>query len=196
MRISVSRNELLPWAQQSLAFFSLDLTRISTVFLAQAYSSEVNRVFDTFDLTHPIKALEGVEHQDSTGNADQFKYPPLTGLYKKHFSSARFLPTNLLNFIRSKDGIAHFNKVYDEAGAISGSEYIDETFTKYLAHHMTIDPIEIKNQSKTMSGEWVVFHKHNDQNYYLTIASHKESNDEIYKRVSLACEIDKLPFSI
>lgn len=196
VRVSLSREDLLPWAQQSLAFYGLDLSRISTVFLAQAYSSEANGVFDTFDLTQPIKSLEGLSPQDSVGAADQFKHQPLTGLYKKHFMSARFLPKNLINFIRSKDGKTQFNKAWDEAKALSRSEYIDEKFIGYLTHRITVDPIQIKSSSKTMTGEWVIFHKHEDKNYYLTIASHNESNDQIYARVSLACQIDKLPFSL
>lgn len=194
MRVSLSREDLLPWAQNSLAFYGLDLSRISTVFLAQAYSFEANGVFDTFDLTQPIKSLEGASPHDSVGAADQFKHQPLAGLYKKHFMSARFLPKNLINFIRSKDGKAHFHKAWDEAKVFSESEYIDEKFAGHLAHRMTVDPIQIKSSSKAMTGEWVVFHKHEDKNYYLTIASHNESNDQIYARVSLACEIDQLPF--
>jgi hypothetical protein len=194
--VSVSRKELLVWAENSLAFYGLDLLRISTVFLAQAYSSEINGIFDTFDLTTPIKYLEGAELKVNTTKADQFKHQPLTGLYKIHFNSARFLPKNLSNFIRSKAGDEHFNKIWLQAVANSNSEYLDESFIKYLTHHITVDPIEIKSQNKTMTGEWVVFHKHNNQNYYLTIASHKESNEEIHKKVSLACEMDGFPFIV
>lgn len=196
MTISLSREELINWASESVAFFGLDLSRISTVLLAQSYSYEINRVFDTFDLTHPIKVLEGLSSSDSTGRAERFNHPPLTGLYKKHFTSPRFLVKNQLNFLRSKQGEHHFNNVWDEAAKISGSHYIDNTFTKYLTHHMVHDPIAIKSASKKMTGEWVVFHKLDGVNYYLTIAFHGETNDKIYKRVALACEFDDLPFRL
>ena len=196
MSVSLSREELLAWAGKSVAFYGLDLTRLSTVLLAQAYSFEINRIFDTFDLAQPIKVLEGVCSSDATPPADQFRHAPLTGLYKKHFSSPRFLPTNLLNFLRSKEGNRHFNKAWDEAARVSGSQYIDEMFTKHLSHHMVVDPIEIKSTSNEMTGEWVVFHKHEGANYYLTYAFHTETNDAIHKRVVTACEFDDLPFRL
>lgn len=196
MTISMSREELLVWARESVAFYQFDLKRMSTVLLAQAYTFEINRIFDTFDLAQPIKVLEGISSSDATSPADQFRHAPLKGLYKKHFTSARFLPTNLLNFLRSKDGGHHFNNAWDEAAQASGSQYIDEVFTKHLSHHMVVDPIEIKSASNEMTGEWVVFHKHGGANYYLTFAFHTETNDEIYKRVVTACEFDDLPFRL
>lgn len=196
MIASMSREELLTWAGESIAFYGLDLTRMSTVLLAQAYSFEINHVFDIFDLAQPIKVLEGVSSSDATPPADQFRHPPLVGLYKKHFNSARFLPTNLLNFLRSKEGNRHFNKAWDEAARASGSQHIDDVFVKHLSHHMVVDPVEIKSTSNKMTGEWVVFHKHQGANYYLTFASHKETNDDIYKRVVTACDFDNLPFRL
>ena len=196
MSISLSRAELIDWASSSGAFFGLDLSRLSTVLLAQSYSSDINRVFDTFDLTHPIKVLEGLASSDGTGSAEQFRYAPLIGLYKKHFTSPKFLVRNLLNFLRSKEGNRHFNNVWDKAAKASASDYIDETFTKYLTHHMVVDPIAIKSASNRMTGEWVVFHTHEGANYYLTIAFHGETNDQIHQKVLLACEFDKFPFSL
>jgi len=192
----MSRAELLGWAGESAAFYGLDLTRMSTVLLAQSYSFEARGIFDTFDLTQPIKVLEGTSSSDATPPADQFHHAPLAGLYKKHFSSPRFLPKNLLNFLRSKKGGRHFNKTWDEAAKASGAQYIDETFIKHLSHHMVFDSIESKNASSEMTGEWVVFHKHEGANYYLTFASHTETNDEIHKRVVTACEFDNLPFRL
>lgn len=192
----MSREELVAWAERSVAFLALDLTRISTVLLAQAYAFEINRIFDTFDLTQPIRVLEGVSASSGTPMEDQFRHAPLVGLYKKHFTSARFLHRNLLNFLRSKEGGRHFNNAWDEAAKVSSSEYIDEIFIKYLTHHIVFDPIQIKSASNEMTGEWVVFHKHEGANYYLTFASHVETNDEIYKRVVTACEFDNLPFRL
>lgn len=196
MVTSFSREELLAWASDSVAFYGIDLSRTSTILLAQAHSLSINRVFSTFDLTAPIKALEGLRSSCTTGPEDQFKHAPLTGLYKKHFTSPRFIPTNLRNFLASKEGARHLNEVWYKAAQVSGTQEIDETFIKYLTHNTVFPPIETKSSSKRMTGEWVVFHKHEDKNYYLTFGSHSEANDEIYKRVVLACEVDSLPFKL
>lgn len=194
--LSLSRQDLMPWAKRSLAFHGLDLTRVSTVFLAQAFSSEKFGAFCAFDLTNPIKVMEGLAKHNDTPMEDQFKHYPLKGLYKKHFSSPRFLPKNLRNYLHSKEGQAHFDRIFKEASNINKSGFVDEEFASYVAHHMAIDPIEIKSANNRMTGEWIVFHKHEGRNYYLTVASHKESNEDIYKRVLLACSVDNFPFTV
>lgn len=193
---NLSREDLLAWANNSPAFYRLSLERISTVFLAQAYSFEINRVFNTFHLTQPIMALEGLSSSDTTPQEDQFLHPPLAGLYKKHFYSDYFIPKNLSNFIRSKAGCRFFNQVYDEAILTSESEYIDEAFIRYLSHRVVFDPIKMKQASKSFTGEWIVFNKYEGKHYYLAIAFHNETNDEIYRRVALASEFDDFPFRL
>jgi hypothetical protein len=193
--VSLSRQELLNWASESLAFYQLDLSRISTVYLAQVYALESHRIFDSFDLTHPIKVLEGSTNLDGTPPAKQFKHAPLTGLYKKHFTSARFIPQNLYNFQLSKFSDQYFQEALDEASRRS-SGYVDDAFTGYLVHQMTIPPIEMRNRANRLTGEWVVFHRHEGRNYYLTLASHEEANEAIHERVVLACDFDKFPFKV
>jgi len=200
MTVSVSREELIAWAAKSAAFHGLELSRISTVLLGQAYSFEIGRVFSTFDLTKPMKVLEGLcfsrttAEEPQTVEGDQYKHAPLTGLYKTHFTSPRFLVRNLRNFGRSKEGRRHSKHVLARAVQASASDA--STFIKYLAHHMVVEPNEIKHSSNSMTGEWLVYHKHEGKNYYLTFAAHRETNDEIHQRVVLACEFDSFPFKL
>lgn len=195
-KLSLSAQELRDWASESLAFYQIDLSRLSTLLLAQAFASEKNGIFSTFDLAAPIKALEGLSKSDGTPPADQFQHPPLSGLYKKHFSSPRFLVKNLRNFLQSADGKKLFTKTWDEACSSNESGFIDDKFVGELVQTMTLRPIEIKSQSNRMTGEWIVFHKHNSQNYYLTLAFHGESNSDIHKKILLACDFDQLPFKL
>jgi hypothetical protein len=196
MTTSLSRDELVHWARESVAFHGLELARISSVLLAQAYALQIRRILSVFDLTQPIKVLEGVIAADTTPSEDRFRHPPLTGLYKKHFTSPRFMTKNLLNYATSKEGRKNFSKVFDEASRIDGTGSVDDIFLKYLAHHTVVTPLHQKTASRTMTGEWVVFHKHEELNFYLTFAAHDEANAEIHKRVTLACEFDNLPFRL
>lgn len=193
---SFSRQDLKSWATESVAFYGIDLDRVSTVFLAQAFSFEKLRRFCIFDLTNPIKVMEGLAEYNDSPLEDQFKHPPLTGLYKRHFSSPRFMAKNLSNYLQSKQGQAHFDRVFKEASKINESGFVDEEFTSYIAHHMTIDSLSVKSKSNKMTGEWIVFHKYEGNNYYLTVASHQEGNEKIYKRVLLACNVDSFPFTL
>ena len=199
---SLSREELLTWAKESLAFYRLPLERISSVFLMQAYASEANRLFDTFDLVRPIKLLEGLGGFDDTPKADEFKDPLLIGLRKKHFTSPRFIARNLSNFLRSKFGVEYFERIFREAAAASGSGYVDDVFAAYLAHHMTMPPLEMRGQAGKFTGEWVVFYTHESKNYYLCLGFHgqeecnRDSNRRIRDMVDIACEFDNLPFRL
>lgn len=192
----VTREELLAWADNSVAFYGIDPSRISSIFLAQAYSLELGRIFDASDLTHPIKVLEGLASTDSTGPEERFRHPPLAGLYKKHFMSPRFIANNLGNFLKSKYGGAHFDRLWDEGAKFNPDGVITEEFIKYLSIGIARDPYEIRSRMQRLTGEWVVFHKHEGVNYYLTIGFHQEPPENIFQRAVLACEVDGFPFLV
>lgn len=194
MADSPSREELIAWAADSAAFYGLDLSRISTGLLGQAHSFAINRTFSTFDLTKPIKVLEELPSSGATVKEYQYDHAPLTGLYKRHFTSPRFLLKNLDNFRRSKEGRRHFEAVAARAVQESGSD--NDAFIKYLSYHMVVEPFQIKSSSNRMTGEWLVYHKHEGRNYYLTFAFHGETNPEIYKKIVRSCEFDSFPFKL
>ena len=116
-------------------------------------------------------------------------------VWSMHFTSPRFLPKNLFNFLQIKKGGRHFYNAWDEAGRTSDShsQDIDEIVIKHPSHHIVFDPIEIKSISNEITGEWVMFHKHEGVNYYLTFAFHEEPNDGIYNRVVKAYRLDNFP---
>ena len=95
----------MPWATEAIAFYGIDLNRVSTVFLAQAFSFEKLRRVCMFDLTSPIKVMEGLTEHNDPPLERKFKHHPLTGLYKKHFSSPRFMAKNLRVIPPEKDCI-------------------------------------------------------------------------------------------
>jgi hypothetical protein len=193
---SLTRNDLIAWANESVAFYELALTRISTVLLAQCYAYSENGIFSVFDLTDTIKALERPGLLSMTANETQFRHPPLAGLYKKHFFSARFIARNLGNFLKSRAGGKYFNQVWEDAIAATGSTHVDEAFLNFLTYHTVIAPYEKKSAANEITGEWIIFHKHDGANYYLTVGFHDEGDDVIYERVSFACDFDQLPFRI
>lgn len=196
MHLSLSREELASWASNSVAFHGIDLSRVSTLLLAQIMGYERTGSFSTFDLTQPIKVLEGLAKSDHTGPAEPFRHDPLAGLWKKHFTSPRFLVRNLLNFHQSKFGEQHFTSVWNEAAKASRSDVIDDAFTNYVAHHSVVDPLELRSAASRLTGEWLVFCKHESKNYYLTIAFHTEDQSEIRSRAEIACAFDRWPVKL
>lgn len=190
---SISRTELLEWADDSVAFIDLDLSRVSTVLLAQMYASEKNRVYDTYNLTMPIKVLEGIIGSDATRKEEAFRHEPLKGFYKKHFFSPRFLIKNIENYNKSKAGHENFCAAFDTYSQTEKPTVFDGRFAAYLSYHTTVTPYEEKHKNKCITGEWVVFFKDkiSGLNYYLTLAFHQETNDEIYEKIKMARDFDK-----
>ena len=81
------------------------------------------------------------------------------------------------------------DKIIKEAFERNTSGYADDEFINYIAHHTTIGAYEERTK-KTLTGEWIVFQKHNEQNYYLTLAAHNEGDQNIYSRVKDVYEFD------
>ncbi|WP_153163741.1 hypothetical protein [Zoogloea sp. 1C4] len=196
IRFSLTRDELHHWAAESSAFCGLDLSRISILFLAQVFVHELTRHYSTFDITDPIKALEGVGRGAHTAAPNQFKHPPLAGLHKVHFFSPRFLARNLLNVLKSKEGARNFERIWNEGLKQTDSEYVTEELIGYIAHHSTVTAFEDKSRARALTGEWIVFHQYEGRNYYLTLATHTQSNEEIYGNVLSACRGESFPFTL
>ncbi|NHB93845.1 hypothetical protein C5469_17550 [Photorhabdus cinerea] len=58
MKISLGRNELLYFANSSLGFCDIDLSRISSVFIAQVMQLYYGGVINIFNVTDRVKFLE------------------------------------------------------------------------------------------------------------------------------------------
>lgn len=195
-KISLSRKDLLDWVEKSNYFFNLDLSRISTVLLGQIHYFDTARVFAGYEITDEIKYLEGKWRVTTTRDPDMFRHEPLKGLYKKHFTSGRFIQKNITNNITGRGGNERLNNILEQVSQIYDPNENSEVFINALSYELTIETYMNKTRSKSVTGEWIVFHKYGDVNYYLTLGSHKESNTDIYARAVLACEIDRYPFRL
>jgi hypothetical protein len=48
-------------------------------------------------------------------------------------------------------------------------------------------------RAQELTGEWIVFAKHEGKNYYLCLAGHDEGDDHIFARISDGCAYE-FPF--
>lgn len=191
--VSISREELRRYAESNLAFHGLGLDRISSIFIAQIYRLERNRVLNTFEILDEVKHLEGLKRSTSTGKERPFNGPVLKGLHKKHFTDARFVLKNIGIHLGYENGkTAHLDRIIRQAFERNTSGYVDDDFINYVAHHTTVGAYE-ERARKSLTGEWIVFKKRQGKNYYLTLAAHDEGDESIRHRVEIAYEFD-FPF--
>lgn len=138
--------------------------RYSSLFVADLLLLSAQGI-DPYHIVREIKALEGGTPESGTKPATKFTRPTLKGLWHKHFFAP--LPSvfahNILNQF-GENGIADLvNEIFDPSkNSVVTQQMIDE-----LAHRATVEPYEKRYDAGKLTGEWIVFGKHDDINYYL-----------------------------
>jgi hypothetical protein len=64
-------------------------------------------------------------------------------------------------------------------------EMIDE-----LAHRVTYEPVENRRKQDKITGEWLIFAKHDGTNYYLCLNTHGAGDQFIHDRIITHCVRD------
>lgn len=193
----VSENEVNHFRNNHVGFCKVDMNRVSHFLLIQLTSIHKHRIYNSFSITDVIQELEGVGRGCKL-RVSQFGQLPLKGFYKAHFFDARFLVKNLINHwgLEFKDS-PKFNSLF--ARVIEEEEKSPSKFgwQGRLAHEMTVVGYEERAKKNKRTGEWIIFAKHNNLNYYLCISRHSSPNSkedqEIYDFLKLLCE-HKYPF--
>lgn len=192
VKVSLGRSELLAFAESNISFYGIDLSRISSIFLAQLLQLYSSRVIDISNVTAEIKAMEGIGPKQRTGNESMFNLGTiLEGFHKKHFTDALFIVKNLTSELGLESG-CHKNLTrligktfHEHKGQNAGAG-----FDKAIGHESTIGTINRRAGRNALTGEWIVFKKHKGKRFYLCLAAHSEPNEQILARTQDAIAMD------
>jgi hypothetical protein len=187
----VSEDEVNHFSRDHPGFCRVDMSRVSQFLLIQLASISKHRAYNSFSITDVIQELEGVG-RGCKRRFEQFKHPPLKGFFKAHFFDARFMVMNLIN---------HWGLEFESSPKLSSliSRVMDEEekepsrfgWQGRLAHEMTVGGYKERARKNRLTGEWIIFAKHNNLNYYLCISRHtksKQGDQEIYDFLKILCE--------
>ncbi|BBO71376.1 hypothetical protein DSCA_53060 [Desulfosarcina alkanivorans] len=192
--MSLTKEELKTLASSHSGFLGLDLSRISSVFIAQTFQMQANRVINVIQMLDEVRYLEGIKESSSTKKTELFRHPPLKGLRKKHFLDSQFIPQNMdSHYGFSYGGNKNLDKTINELIQQNKSGWIDDEFIGELSHRITFGAIEERARIKKLTGEWIVFQIYQNKNYYLTLGSHDEGDERIWERVKDVYDLD-FPF--
>jgi hypothetical protein len=128
-------------------------------------------------------AIKDLEQGKSSGikSATLFKKLPLKGFWHAHYYTARFVPQNLINELKTEGGIGkHVTDTLGGAPRIT-PEMIDDLVWKRIVGA----GVRRRDRNK-LTGEWIVFLRHEDENYYLCCATHTLNSSEersLYERI-------------
>lgn len=193
----VSENEVQDFRDNNVGLYGVDIERVSLLLLIQLTSALKQRVFNTYSVTDAIRYLEGLFKSRLVKPPKLFTYPPLNIFWKIHFSDARFIPRNLRNelgnSLKNSDTLEPFcdGNVDQEK-----SEHSTSLGAGSLEHAVTISAYKARADRSAMTGEWLIFGKYEEKNYYLAISKHsrtREGDMEIYETIKGCCE-NEFPF--
>jgi len=161
-------------------------SRISELLWLDLYIFDLEFGVSPDDVLREIKNLESGETAPQTKPASQFSYKPLKGLWHKHFFAAHFVPHNILNAL--KGGV--LERLITE---VHGTNKSPKEKSGELAHRVVQGSIENRANDNKLTGEWIVFAKHNQKNYYLCCNTHNAGDQMIFDRIESNCPRD-FPF--
>jgi hypothetical protein len=138
------------------------------------------------DIIAAITDLEQGEPATGVKPATQFNKMPLKGLWHKHFFSAHFVVKNIVLAL-GKTGVA---KLVEEVLDPAKSSVVTEEMINELAHRVTHEPLEARDANKKLTGEWIVYLRHEGKNYYLCCNTHDAGDQFIYDRIMKHCVRD------
>lgn len=156
-----------------------------------------------------ILYLEGcVDRKTVTKAESEFNYGLLKGLYHKHYNTAgpESFYFNLVKPLETESGKRRFNEACKSTQRQSvRNNWDDYKAAKYLIDCVFVKQLKNLESQKKVTGEWIVYHKHNGKNYYLAIAEHINNDvDENYKnekyeilakQIQAFCELEFPEFS-
>lgn len=131
---------------------------------------------DITEIFNEISYLEGISSQSNTKLESQFKGGLLHPFWHKHYFQAQFIPNNLLNELRRDDTVERVWGPLD--GQTITQKMIDDLVTELVAGNL-----ERRDQDSRLTGEWIVYHIHNGNNFYLTLGRHDEGDQVIKDRI-------------
>lgn len=144
---------------------------------------------DVFAVLDEIDYLEGLRCTSKTKPQKQFRREPLFPFWHKHFFSARNLIANVMvRWNMSGGGNNDLQKLIDEIAEKYGDN--PEVWPNQLVRHLVDGGFE-ERLVRGLTGDWLVYAKHDGINYYLDLATHQEGAGDaassLYEKLRNGC---------
>ncbi len=152
--------------------------RISVLFLLSLFGAYKAGRIDPFQVAREIETLEKGE---TTGMKSpiQNRHPPLKGLWHKHYMQLGMasLAINMQQGLE-RFGIPYFAQKVREAQEAGEERYITIDDIAPIVNDAVQGNLQRLREAESLTGEWIVFAKHERLNYYLTLATHDKTTHE------------------
>jgi hypothetical protein len=177
----------MSFAEDMFARAGLSAVPYTSVFGRQLEAATRISLINPFSLMEEIGKIERNLPPSRSKKAAAFKRGPLAGLMHKHFVSARNVAQNVLN--HWSPGSDRLNravkKVLDEH---VGRPVGDWELAGRISERLVSEAYSQREKQHGITGDWIVYKRHDHKNYYLCLAGHEEQDEEIFERFAAAAE--------
>jgi hypothetical protein len=161
--------------------------RCSTFFLLQLFHRARNHALpgDPAKIVAEVRFLDGYGRPTGTKDAMPFDDPPLAGLWHKHYLADNAVARNVQIGLGGPS-LKRIPKIARPFMPLTAKNIPD--LARALINNVYIE----RQQHGKLTGEWIVFAKHEGQNYYLCLGNHDDGDPAVFQNVE-ACMQD-FPF--
>ena len=184
---SDATSELLSFAE-AIGLESIISGRYSYLLLLELFGATHSGMLNAAKVISEIRVLEGVDAGGGLKASSQFKHPPLQGLWHQHYleDGLSCMTYNIRKGIR-KFGIPWVNKKVEDE-----NEYVElRSFTDIdaaqIAHDVVASNWERLINNEALTGEWLIFAKHEGKNYYLSLGRHDSGDELLRSQIDAIC---------
>jgi hypothetical protein len=163
--------------------------RYSDLLALQMFGGWKAEKLDPRKIIYEIKALEGTGRASQTKAPIRNTRPPLKGLWHKHYQGSG-LPALAKNIQRALNqyGVPSAKRKVREAQRSGQLRYFSEEDIKEISREVAQDNYSRLGRDAAVTGEWLLFATHQDQNYYLSLATHDENTHaETRRQIDAIC---------
>jgi hypothetical protein len=162
--------------------------RYSMLLVLALYGGAMSGKLNPAKVMWEIRALEGLGPESRMKAPIQNKHQPLKGLWHKHFmgETVAAVAANIRKGL-GRFGIPYAKSKVEEA-RISGVEgFFSVEDLKAIAEDVVHGHWNRLSEQQALTGEWLVFARHEERNYYLGLTTHENEQHEVMRQ-----QIDRL----
>jgi hypothetical protein len=146
-----------------------------------------------FPILDELDVLEGRRMTTHTKRESQFKSFPLHPFFHKHFFSAQHLLRNIgihWGVSDARERNQDLERMINRVAVSHGDD--SEKWPMIMAHEFVMGSFGARAGQNRLTGDWIIYAKHNGENYYLAVVDHcveGRSNDrQLFDWLRMSCE--------
>lgn len=170
--------------------------RYSLLLVLHLFGAMVNGQLNPDKIVREIEGLERDEWTTGTKPPAPLARAPLKGLWHKHYVPNGIGPfaRNLRNGLQ-KNGLPWFENLIEQAQASGDDRYLEDIHIKQIVHDAVHENWVRRATAGELTGEWIIYAKHDGRNYYLSLGEHKsgDRHKQLRAQIDAVCCVE-FPF--